>query len=108
MSKPNSQFYSLIGLFIVILIDTMGFGIIFPVISPLFLNTSSTMVPTNTSLSFRDLYYGLTLGIFSVFMFFAGPILGDLSDQLGRKKVILFCLFGSAISSVICALGITF
>src|SRR4051794_29160087 len=99
----KKQIYSMVGLFIVILIDTMGFGIIFPVISPLFLNTTSPMLPANTSLGMRDLDYGLTLGIFSVFMFLTGPILGDLSDQLGRKKVILFCLFGSAISALICA-----
>jgi MFS family permease len=31
-------------------------------------------------------------------MFFGAPVLGDLSDSWGRKKVLLLCLFGTAIS----------
>lgn len=106
MPQPRSSIYPVISLFMVIFIDTMGFGIIFPVLSPLFLNVHGGMLPANTTLAMRDLLYGITLGVYALCMFFGAPILGDISDSLGRKKVMLFCLFGTTLTSLTCALGI--
>jgi len=41
-------------------------------------------------------------------MFVGAPILGDLSDQIGRKKVLLICLLGTACGFFICAIGIKY
>jgi DHA1 family tetracycline resistance protein-like MFS transporter len=39
-------------------------------------------------------------------MFFSTPILGDLSDKLGRKKILVSCLITSAISYFLCAISV--
>ncbi|HSW71007.1 MAG TPA: MFS transporter, partial [Gammaproteobacteria bacterium] len=52
--------------------------------------------------------YGLSLAIFPLFMFLSTPILGDLSDKFGRKKILLLCLIISSLSYVIAAVGIIY
>ena len=79
-------------LFLVLVIDTMGIGLIFPVLSPLFMSKTSGIIPAHLSIGARDLLYGLTLASYAIFMFVGAPFLGDLSDHLGRKKVLLICL----------------
>lgn len=110
MSSPtNKSSYAFISLFFVLLLDSVGFGIIFPVLSPLFMATdANSMLSPTVSFTLRELLYGITMGVFSISMLLSAPMLGDLSDHFGRKKVILWCLVGTAISVSLCALGIHF
>lgn len=93
-------------LFLILIIDTMNLGLVFPLFGPLFASKASTMLSANTSDLVRDLWYGLAVAIFNIFMFFGAPFLGDLSDHIGRRKVLLICLFGTAISVLISAWGV--
>ena len=68
----------------VIFLDVAGIILVLPVLTPLILQTDSGIVPAGTPLILRDFLYGLSLGIFPLFMFFSTPILGDLSDKFGR------------------------
>lgn len=43
----------------------------------------------------------LWLSIYSLSSFISTPVLGQLSDKYGRKKLLLFCVFGTAISYLI-------
>jgi DHA1 family tetracycline resistance protein-like MFS transporter len=106
MKNNKSNIYVLAPLFLVLLIDAMGVGLVLPLFGPLFTGRTSGIVSVAMSVGMRDLLYGITLSIFCVFMFFGAPFLGDLSDHIGRKKVLLFCLFGTAFGLVICALGV--
>ena len=108
MSYTRNNIKILVPLFFVLIIDTMGFGIVFPIMGPLFLDPQHAMVPAQTSMAIRDLYYGISLTGFFLFMFLGAPFLGDLSDRFGRKKVILLCLFTIAASYLISAIGIWF
>jgi MFS family permease len=46
------------------------------------------------------------LGSFYAFLqLFSGPVLGSLSDRLGRKPILLVCLFGTAIAYIIFGLS---
>ena len=103
----TTNYRAIIPLLLIIVIDTMGVGIFFPVLSPLFMSRHG-LLPVSAGLGERDLFYGLMLGLFSLFMFLSSPVLGDLSDQIGRKKVLLICLFGTALSSGICAISIQY
>lgn len=52
---------------------------------------------------------GLTLGLlftgYSLAQFVAAPILGRLSDRIGRRPLLLFALLGTTLSLVVCALA---
>jgi DHA1 family tetracycline resistance protein-like MFS transporter len=93
-------------LFLVLVIDTMGMGIIFPILSPLFMGSTEGILPLNASLIERQFWYGATLMAWSILMFIGAPFLGDLSDRLGRKKVLLLALAGTAVGFTISAYGI--
>lgn len=101
----KSNFNVIIALTLVIIIDTMGIGLFFPVLSPLFMSANG-ILPIDASLGMRDFLYALVFGLFCLCMFFSAPIIGDLSDQWGRKRILLICLFGTIVSALLCAFAI--
>lgn len=50
-------------------------------------------------------YVGLLTSLYSFCQFFAAPVLGALSDKYGRRPILLFCLFGSAIGYILFGIG---
>lgn len=109
MKEHNSvALLKLFPLFLIIAIDSMGLGILFPILSDLLINHHSSFLPTNSSDFTRELLYGVTIGIYMIAWFFGSAILGDLSDGYGRKKSLLICLIGATIGYGISAVAIVF
>ena len=84
---------SLSLIFITVFIDLLGFGILIPI-----LPTFSTI-----ELNLSEFSIGLVLAIYSLTQFIFGPILGNLSDRLGRRPLIVGCLFLNAVGYIIFA-----
>lgn len=82
-------------IFITLLLDVTGFGIIIPVLPRLI----SELIHGNMSDAAR--YGGWMMFAFSIMQFFFAPVLGNLSDQYGRRPVLLFALFGFGIDYLI-------
>lgn len=84
-------------LFITIFLDLLGFGIIIPVLPSLFADPDSPffMLAEGVSIETGYIMTGLLTGLFFLGQFFAAPVLGELSDQYGRKKIILISLVGT-------------
>jgi MFS transporter, DHA1 family, tetracycline resistance protein len=76
-----------------IAIDLIGFGIAVPVLA-LFAEREFGASPFQAAALFAT---------FSLAQFVAAPVLGRLSDRIGRKPVILFSLFGTAVGAFITA-----
>jgi len=91
-----------------IFVDLIGFGIIIPIIPQLLANPASEffLLPKGDTIKQGYILLGYLVAIFSVAQFLAAPILGQLSDRYGRKKIMAICLGGTAISYVIFALAI--
>jgi len=106
MSDTKFNLYTFAALFLVLIIDAMGFGLVFPVIGPLIMSKTGSIVASTMSIFWRDFLYGVTMSSFAVCMFFGAPFLGDLSDRIGRKKVLLLCLYGTALGMLISVYGI--
>lgn len=71
----------------------VGFGLVIPVL-PLVV----------TEQGFNDIHVGGLLTAYALASFFTAPIWGNLSDKMGRKRLILIGLFGFSISFLIFAL----
>jgi DHA1 family tetracycline resistance protein-like MFS transporter len=97
-----SQKKSAIGfIFITLLIDFTGFGIIIPVLPRLIEEL------TGSGLSAAAVYGGWLTVSYSVMQFISAPILGGLSDRFGRRPVLLASLFGLGVDYIFLAFAPT-
>ncbi|NGX59447.1 MAG: Tetracycline resistance protein, class C [Chlamydiae bacterium] len=96
----------LLPLLLTVLIDSLGFGLVFPIFSPLIINNDGGIFPPEVSLAVRGLVFGLLVGIYCVGQFFGGPVLGALSDRFGRKKVLAGSMWLATLSYLFGGLGL--
>jgi len=89
-----------------IIIDTMGFGLVYPLMTAILANPDSGLIPLGASEQLKDFYLGLAFLLYPLCMFFGASYMGDLSDMLGRKNVLLICMGGICISFLFMAMGI--
>jgi DHA1 family tetracycline resistance protein-like MFS transporter len=94
-AAPNMKKQAAIGfIFITLLIDVIGWGLIIPVMPQLIAGMKH--IPVNAA----SKEGGLLLFVYAFMQFICAPILGNLSDQYGRRPVILFSLFGFGIDYI--------
>ncbi len=86
---------------ITIFMDTVGFGIIIPVLPGLLMNL------LDGSLSTAALYGGWLMFLFSALQFVSAPVLGNLSDHFGRRPVLLASLAAFSADFVVMGLATT-
>ena len=94
-SSPTRRGPALIFIFITLLIDVIGLGIIIPVVPKLIEQL------INGNLSQAASYGGWLTAAYAIMQFVFSPILGGLSDQFGRRPVLLFSLFGFGLDYVL-------
>ena len=71
-----------------VMIDSMGIGIVIPVTPDLLMD-----VLPDATMAEAAVLGGILTSLFSVMQFLFGPLLGTLSDQIGRKPVLMVALF---------------
>jgi MFS transporter, DHA1 family, tetracycline resistance protein len=98
--------WSVTPLFIIIFIDSMGLGLLFPILNDILVDPASSFLPDIVSASQRELIYGGIIAIFMLAWFFGAAILGDLSDRIGRKKVLMLCLAGTFVGYLLAGLSV--
>jgi MFS transporter, DHA1 family, tetracycline resistance protein len=81
---PKSTFWIL---FFIVFIDLVGFGIVFPILPE---------VTRQYNLS--EFQTGLILGSYSLMQFLFCPVLGQWSDRIGRRPVLILSMAGTALS----------
>ncbi|HSM03418.1 MAG TPA: MFS transporter [Longimicrobiales bacterium] len=91
-AEERSNRRPLLVLFLTVLLDLVGFGIVLPLL-PLYADgfgASGAMV-------------GLLVTVYSVAQFFMAPLWGRLSDRFGRKPILVLGLLGSALAYLVFA-----
>jgi len=94
---PNKPKAAMSFIFVTVLLDMVALGIMVPVFQPLVLSFAHGNYADASLLS------GLFATIFAIVQFFASPVLGTLSDRIGRRPVVLLSNFGTALDYVILA-----
>ncbi|MGI9328330.1 MAG: TCR/Tet family MFS transporter [Pseudomonadales bacterium] len=100
MTQPASK-HAIIFVFITVLLDMIGFGIIMPVLPALLMEI------TGKPLSSAAAYGGYLLTAYALLQFLFAPILGGLSDRFGRRPVLLVSLAAYAVNYVIAGFATT-
>jgi len=83
-------------IFITLLIDVVGFGIIIPVVPSLITHHTG-----NPDMSYSARIGGWLTFTFAIMQFLFAPVLGSLSDRYGRRPVLLFSLFGFGVDYIL-------
>lgn len=95
MTPPLPTKRALTFIFVTVLVDAIGFGIIIPVLPELIMELSGEGV------SAAARYGGWLAFVFAVMQFLCAPVLGALSDRFGRRLVLLFSLFSFGVDYLI-------
>ncbi len=85
----------LIVIFTAICLDAVGIGLIFPILPRLLQE-----VTHSADIAF---YIGIMTALYAAMQFVFAPVLGALSDSIGRRPVLLISLAGAAVNYVIMA-----
>ncbi len=80
----------LVVIFTAIVLDAVGIGLIFPILPSLLedVTHAQNVAPV----------IGLLAALYAVMQFIFAPVLGSLSDRLGRRPVLLISLAGAAVN----------
>lgn len=81
-------------IFITILLDVIGFGLIIPVMPKMVSKFTTSDVETNY-------WYMVMTASYGIMQFFFSPILGALSDKFGRRPVILISIIGLGLDFIL-------
>ena len=87
-SEPKKFNWTMMVVILTVMIDSMGIGIVIPVTPALLMD-----VLPGATLAEAAIWGGILTSLFSVMQFLFGPCLGTLSDQYGRKPVLMVSLF---------------
>ena len=96
-------------LFVIVMVVFLGFvGISMPylIFPSLFLNPGYAILSEETHESLRALLLGITLAAYPFGQFIGAPILGSLSDDYGRKRILSWSLLIAAACNLITGLAI--
>lgn len=86
---------ALVFIFITVLVDVIGLGIIIPVMPALIMEL------TGGGLSEASIYAGWITFVYAAAQFTFAPIIGGLSDKFGRRPVLLFSLLGFGLDYIL-------
>ncbi len=89
---------------LLIFIDAIGIGLILPIMPTLFY--SKVGLSVSVSSETVNFFYGLTIAVFPLTAMLGMPILGHLSDNFGRKKIMLFGIGGLILGYLICIISL--
>lgn len=86
-------------IFITLLIDVIGFGLVIPVLPKLVTQLAGGSEASGVKT------YGILLAVYGLMQFIFAPVLGNLSDRYGRRPVLLLSLLFTGLDYVLQALA---
>ena len=103
-----SGFKRLIPLFLIIFIDSLGYFLVLPVLLHIYMPGPDSVLATTDSITYRNVLFGITMSLSSLAMILYSPIMGHISDTLGRKKTMFYCLLAAIFGFLLPVIGIKY
>ncbi len=109
MQRIQKKFgkHPLLAVFMTVFVDLVGVGILIPIFPQLITPGSpDSILPDGWTITQGLILLGWLGAVYPLAQFFAAPILGQLSDKYGRKKVLIVSIVGTAAGYVLFAIGL--
>jgi DHA1 family tetracycline resistance protein-like MFS transporter len=105
---PNLSGKPLLVILSIVFLDLVGVGILIPIVPILLAGPRSPyyILPAGYTVQQGYILLGWLVAIYPLCQFLAAPILGQLSDKYGRRKVLGVSLAGTCVSYIVFAIGI--
>ena len=88
--------------------DHTSLNMTFPILALIFFDPLSHMFSDNITNAERSMLYGLCISIPHILNLIFTPILSFISDEYGRKKVLILGTAGAALFSLVAGLGVLY
>src|SRR4051812_47317535 len=89
---------ALLIVFLVVVIDLLGFGIVLPLLPRYAKDYVDAVYPGRADTWVGGVIIGLLMASFSAMQFLFAPVWGRISDRVGRRPILLVGLAGSVAS----------
>lgn len=96
----------LVTLFFTIFLDFFNLGLIYPIFTSLIFE--GDLISLGSSDFYKNAVFGILIASFPFGQFLGAPIIGHLSDQYGRRQLLIISLIGTVLTLFICTLGVIF
>jgi DHA1 family tetracycline resistance protein-like MFS transporter len=106
MTQQIKQTLSLWLVLLIVFLDWVGIGLVYPMFSSMLFNPECPILACDASHTERSLYLGFLLAAMPIAQFLSGPILGALSDQKGRRPLFLWSLSLAVIGYAAASFGV--
>ena len=88
------------SVYVTISLAELSTGLATPLFTFIFFSTSSTLFASDLSNADRAMYFALFLSFYNLAKILSNPVMGSLSDILGRKKIFSMTVIGMLILAV--------
>lgn len=102
----KSRSRSLFAVFIVFFLDNFGFAMAFPIMSPILLDPSFKFFSPETTITIKNIYLGIMLAAFPLGQFIGAPVIGDMADHFGRKRLFVITIISTAAGFILCGFAV--
>ncbi|MCF8532384.1 MAG: MFS transporter [Reyranella sp.] len=96
----------MIALYLLILVDSISVSVVIPLLGPLLIDPETQVFLFGSSLPLRSFVSGLLMAAYVFPMLYMAPVLGRLSDQIGRRRVLLGCGIGVLLGNLLAGVAI--
>lgn len=107
MDKRRDEKKQFLVILFIVFLGFIGISLPYLIFPVLFLNPDYSILSSDWSESGRAIVLGVTLAAYPFGQFIGSPILGSLSDDYGRKKLLSSSLFIAALCNLSAALAIS-
>jgi MFS transporter, DHA1 family, tetracycline resistance protein len=97
---------SLFPVLLTYFLDNFGLAIIFPIFTPLLIQSEHSILASSAPYFERTILLGLLIASFPMAQFFGAPLIGQFSDRFGRKKSFYITILGTALGYTLTAVCI--
>jgi DHA1 family tetracycline resistance protein-like MFS transporter len=105
MSETAASRYALTFIFITMLIDTIGLGIIIPVTPKIITALTGHGLAADAAVSDAAVWGGWLMFVFGGMQFLCAPVIGNLSDRFGRRPILIISLVAIGIDYLLTGLA---